>query len=115
MEFTWAHLAVTLLAGQPAAEMFDNKVLDSPSHPLLFLAVARGSGRGHTLGLPSVGGASGVGHTRGGQLAPSGAPVLLLVPLVEGRPQGHAGGWAGAGGPRLQAGWGTGVPTGLLP
>lgn len=59
---------------------------------------------GHTLRLPSVGGAPGVGHIQG-QLLPSGTPVLLLVLLVEGRPQGHTGGWAGDGGPLLQAGW----------
>ena len=51
-----------------------------------------------------MGGAPGVGHTQG-QVLPSGTSVLLLVLLMEGRPQGHTGRWTGDGRLLLQAGW----------
>ena len=89
MDFPWAPFVMPLLVEQTIKHLLILR------QALLFLAVARGKW-GHTLRLPRVGGAPGVGHIQG-QLLPSGTPVLLLVLLVEGRPQGHTGGWAGDG------------------
>ena len=97
MDFPWAPFVMPLLVEQTIKHLLILR------QALLFLAVARGKW-GHTLRLPRVGGAPGVGHIQG-QLLPSGTPVLLLVLLVEGRPQGHTWGWAGDGRPLLQAGW----------
>lgn len=98
MDFTWAPFVTLPLAGQTIINLHIFR------RTLLFWLWPEESVWGHSLRLPSVGGAPGVGHTQG-QLLPSGTSVLLLVLLMEGRPQGHTGHWAGDGGPLLQAGW----------
>lgn len=87
--------------------MLSDKVQESPSHPLPVLA-ARGRGGGPSVRVPRR-------VPPWGRAAFSEAPVWQLVLWGEGRPRAPPQGWAGGGGPRLQAGRGTCGLSGLCP